>query len=103
MFHHFPNEAGVGTDCLVRSTDFTYSHQQDPNNARNPIYTFLSEVTQAGYKRQGSSYLKRSLPPVEFEYTQPVVQDIVEEVEAESLENLPIGLDGGDGRGVGPI
>src|SRR5256885_1417549 len=39
-------------------------------------------------------YLKRSLPPVEFAYTQPIVQDTVQDVDAASLENLPIGLDG---------
>jgi hypothetical protein len=94
MFHHFPGEEGVGADCLVRSTDFDYSYEQDPNNSRNPVYTFLCAVTQNGYRRDGDGYLKRSLPPVEFEYTQPVVQDAVKEVDPASLENLPIGLDG---------
>jgi RHS repeat-associated protein len=94
MVHHFPDEEGVGSDCLVRSTDFTYSHEQDPTSARNPVYTFLRAVTQSGYKREGGGYLTRSLPPVEFEYSQPVVQDAVEEVDFASLENLPIGLDG---------
>ena len=48
MFHHFPDvTAGQeGYDCLVRSTDFTYSHEQDPDSARNPVYTFLRAVTQ---------------------------------------------------------
>ena len=41
MFHHFDGEEDVGKDCLVRSTDFTYSHEQDPASARNPICTFL--------------------------------------------------------------
>src|SRR5215207_2295459 len=95
MFHHFEHEAGVGKDCLVRSTDFTYSHEQDPEDARNPVYTFLFAATQTGYKRHNGGYLKRSLLPVEFEYTQPIVQDTVQDVDAESLENLPIGLDGG--------
>ena len=94
MFHHFAGEPGVGNDCLVRSTDFTYSHEQDPANARNPVYTFLLSVTQSGYKRNNGGYLKRSLPPVEFEYTQPIVQDTVQDVDAASLENLPIGVDG---------
>jgi RHS repeat-associated protein len=94
MFHHFPDDDGVGDNCLVRSTDFTYSHEQDPHSARNPIYTFLLAVTQTGYRRQGDGYLKRSLPPVEFEYTQPEVQDAVEEIDASSLENLPAGVDG---------
>ncbi|HLB50055.1 MAG TPA: SpvB/TcaC N-terminal domain-containing protein, partial [Anaerolineales bacterium] len=94
MFHHFAGEPGVGIDCLVRSTDFTYSHQQDPANARNPVYTFLLSVTQSGYKRSNGGYQKRSLPPVEYEYTQPIVQDTVQDVDTESLENLPIGVDG---------
>jgi len=94
MFHHFEGEDNVGADCLVRSTDFTYSHEQDPGNARNPIYTFLKKVFQNGYKRNDDNYIKRSLPPVEFEYTEPIVQDEVEEVDPTSLENLPIGVDG---------
>jgi hypothetical protein len=49
MYHHFVGEVGVGNDCLVRSTDFTYPHEQDPANARNPVYTFLRAVTQVGY------------------------------------------------------
>jgi hypothetical protein len=94
MFHHFEHEVGVGNDCLVRSTDFTYSHEQDAADPRNPIYTFLCAVAQAGYKRHGGGYLKRSLPPVAFEYSQPTVQDRVAAVDAESLANLPIGVDG---------
>jgi hypothetical protein len=94
MFHHFPEEEDVGADCLVRSTDFDYSHEHGPSNTHNPIYTFLRAVTQNGYRRDGDGYLQRGLPPVEFEYTQPIVQDAVEEVDAESLENLPTGLDG---------
>lgn len=94
MFHHFENEAGVGRDCLVRSTDFEYSAEEHPDDARNPVYTFLLGVTQSGYKRQNSGYLKRSLPPVQFEYSEPIVQDRVHAVQAESVENLPAGVDG---------
>ncbi len=94
MFHHFPGEAGVGDDCLVRSTDFTYSHEQDPTDARNPVYTFLRAVTHSGYRRHDDGYLRSSLPTVEFEYSKPVVQDAVEKVDPDSLENLPIGVDG---------
>jgi RHS repeat-associated protein len=94
MFHHFPGEPEVDVDCLVRSTDFTYSDTPDPLTAGAPVYAFLRAVTQGGYRRQGAGYLKRSLPPLEFEYTKPLVQGVVEDVGAESLENLPIGLDG---------
>ena len=44
--------------------------------------------------RSDDGYLKRSLPPVELEYTQPLIQDTVQDVDAESRENLPVGLDG---------
>lgn len=94
MFHHFPDEPGVDKDCLVRSTDFNYEFEDDPKIARAPIYSFLTSVTQSGYVRQGDRYLKKSLPPVEFTYNRPEVQDLVEEVDPESVENLPIGLDG---------
>lgn len=93
MFHHFSAELGI-PDYLARSTDFTYSYEDNPTDARNPIYSFLDSVSQSGYLRQGNTYLKRSLPPVEFEYTEPIVQEVIEEVDRASLENLPIGLDG---------
>ncbi len=93
MFHHFGDEE-IGEDCLVRSTDFTYSNEKNPDDTRNPIYSFLLSVTQSGYKRNSGGYLKRNLPPLAFEYTQPIVQDTVENVDPASLENLPIGVDG---------
>src|SRR6185436_1188197 len=94
MFHHFPGEAGVERNCLVRSTDFTYSDEVDPADVRNPVYTFLRSVTQSGYRRSGAGFDKRSLPPVEFYYNEPKVKEAVEQVDPVSLENLPIGLDG---------
>lgn len=97
MFHHIPDLSPEekGYDGLVRSTDFEYSHEVTPDAARDPIYSFLLSVTHCGYKRNNDGYLKRSLPPVAFEYTQPIVQDVVEEVDSASLENLPAGLNGG--------
>jgi RHS repeat-associated protein len=111
IFHHFPNESGVGADCLVRSIDFTYSYEENFTDARNPIFSFLVSVSQSGYKRQqDATYLKKSLPPVEFTYTEATIQEDIREVEAESLENLPYGLDGSqyqwvdlDGEGLSGI
>ncbi|GAB2682001.1 SpvB/TcaC N-terminal domain-containing protein [Nocardia goodfellowii] len=91
MFHHFPDAAEVGRDCLVRATEFTYSADSDP---AVPVYTFLREVTEIGYRRTADGYHRRSMPPVAFEYGVPVVQDTVREVDAASLENLPAGVDG---------
>jgi hypothetical protein len=110
VFHHFPEELGT-PDYLVRSTDFTYSYEDNPNDVRNPIYSFLDSVSQSGYLRQSNgSYLKKSLPPLQFEYTKPEVQAEVREVNPRSLENLPYGLDGSkyqwvdlDGEGLSGI
>jgi RHS repeat-associated protein len=94
MFHHFPGEPDVKQNCLVRSTDFTYSQDVRPNDPRNPIYALLAVAGQTGYKRQAAGYVSRSLPPLEFEYTEPVIDNSVHEVDRSSLENLPQGLDG---------
>ncbi|WP_204043226.1 SpvB/TcaC N-terminal domain-containing protein [Acrocarpospora phusangensis] len=98
MFHHFPGEAGVERDCLVRSTDFTYSDHADPTDVRDPVHTFLRSVTQTGYRRRDGGYDRRGLPPVEFEYTEAIVRDTVEDVDPGSLENLPAGVDGSTHR-----
>ena len=102
MLHHIPDQpAGPGRAAqpgyrgVVRSTEFTYDDETDPNLATRPVYSFLKQVAQTGWKREGGSIPRRSLPPVEFEYTKPEVQDALEDVDPESLENLPIGLDGG--------
>jgi RHS repeat-associated protein len=98
MFHHFADEQDVRNNCLVRSTDLTYLHQQQAQKPRDSIYSFLKAVSQAGYKRkaddENSDYIKRSMPPVEFSYSEPLVQELIEEVDTASLENLPIGVDG---------
>ncbi len=96
MFHHIPDlpNGEKGYEGLVRSTDFTYTETLEPASVSTPVYTFLSAVTQSGYRRTGNAYRKRSLPPVEFEYSLPVVQQTVEEIDADSLENLPVGVDG---------
>jgi RHS repeat-associated protein len=113
MFHHFPDEEGVGDDCLVRSTDFVYrSTRNNPLDLKkgHPIASFISSITNSGYKRTADGYLKRSMPALEFEYSQPVIQEEIQELDAESLENLPSGLDGSvyqwvdlDGEGLSGI
>ena len=100
MFHHFPDEEGVDNDCLVRSTDFHYDASDLNLGEAEPIYSRIVSVTQAGYKRKDGGYLRKTLPPLEFEYSKPVVQDTIEEVDIESAQNLPIGLDGSNYRWV---
>jgi RHS repeat-associated protein len=101
MLHHIPDQpAGPGRAAqsgyrgVVRSTDFTYDDEFDTSLVTRPVYSFLKQVVQTGWKQENGSTTRRSLPPVEFEYTEPIVQDNVEEVDPENLENLPIGVDG---------
>jgi RHS repeat-associated protein len=86
MFHHFPGEQNVDQDCLVRSTSFEYRE--------TPVASYLTSVTSTGHKRSGAGYEKASMPPVEFEYSEPALGSEVETLEAESATNLPYGVDG---------
>jgi RHS repeat-associated protein len=114
MFHHFANEEGVGRDCLVRSTDFAYRSSRDnPEDLKkgNPLASFIASATQKGYKRQANGgYLSKSLPPLEFQYSDAVINEDIQEIDPESLENLSVGLDNTnyrwtdlDGEGVSGI
>jgi RHS repeat-associated protein len=103
MFHHFPGELGRD-DYLVRATHFNYRP--------GPSASFISAVTQSGYLWQTATntYVKKSLPPVEFEYSAATINETVREVDAGSLENIPYGLDGAnyqwvdlDGEGLSGI
>lgn len=95
MFHHFDDDPDVGRDCLARSTDFVYSAKSpEPEGARAPIHSFLVEVTQTGYRGKGEARCKSGLPPVVFRYSQPEVHDETRFVAPDSLDNLPVGIDG---------
>jgi len=96
MFHHIPDlpDGERGYEGLVRSTDLSYSDQEGPEQQPDSGYSYLRGVTQTGYRRVTGGYRKRSLPPIEFEYTQPVVQQTVQDVDPAFLENLPAGVDG---------
>jgi RHS repeat-associated protein len=118
MFHHIPDlpTGERGYEGLVRSTEFDYGDldYRQPvdieielaHQGSTRFASFIRGVTQSGYVRteitpggptDGAGYgmyLKKSLPPVEFEYSKAVIQDRLFELGAESVENLPVGLDG---------
>ena len=102
MFHHFPDELGT-PDYLVRATEFNY--------AQSPIASFISSVTQSGFHRMtDGTYHKASMPSLEFTYSEATIHEEVFEVDLDSLENLPYGLDGSnyqwidlDGEGLSGI
>jgi hypothetical protein len=93
MFHHFPaegaasvDELAVGQNCLVRATEFSHEETR--------IASYLTEVTQASFRRQGAGYVRRALPPLQFAYSKAEIQAELKTVDAASLENLPYGIDG---------
>ena len=98
MFHHFPTLTGEkGYDGLVRSTEFDYAdldyaqpvtiEDELAHQGSTRFASFIRAVTQSGYVRddtqavverngvQYATYLKKSLPPLEFEYSKAVIQD----------------------------
>jgi RHS repeat-associated protein len=94
MFHHFADQPNVGLNCLVRSTDLDHSAPPPPNRTE-PFYSYLLSVTQTGYVRNDTGgYRSKSLPPLEFEYTTAEIDETVRDVDPESIENPPYGLDG---------
>jgi len=93
MFHSFTEDPNVGVDCLVNSTDLTHV-TMPPADPSQPFYSYLLSATQSSYARTGaSSYYSDSMPPVEFTYTQAVIDETVREISTESLRNLPGGID----------
>jgi RHS repeat-associated protein len=89
MFHHFPAEPGVGRDCLVRATELR--HRGVPGRGE-PVLTVLESVVRHGYRRSGDGYVKRSLPPLELEYSRAVPDTRVRTLGHDALANLPAGL-----------
>ena len=108
MFHRFPEELGPAP-CLVRSIAFQYREK--------PIGSFIEQIVQSGHRRRKEGhYLTRSLPPVNFTYTDSPLEDpdfegfTVKEVDPRTLDNLPGGVDGQhyrwvdlDGEGIAGV
>nr|WP_322762911.1 SpvB/TcaC N-terminal domain-containing protein [Frankia sp. Cr2] len=102
MFHHFPDEPAVGRDCLVRSMSLTYQQNRPPaedhhdDKRGHPAGALLASVTVAGHRRDGvGGYAPPTvLPPLELTYSSAKVGGEVHEIDADSLANLPVGLDG---------
>lgn len=98
MFNHF-DELGV-PDYLVSSLDFTYEE--------NPTLTYLVAAEQAGYSGDvsaGQVPLRKTLPPLEFDYSRFPTDDELAQLQADdvnpdSIENLPLGMDGTNYRWV---
>lgn len=113
MFHHFLDEAGVGANCLVKTTEFTYTQTQIPENPDSFGYTVLQSVCHRSYLRKPNStteYESRQLPPVQFGYTRATINRTLQTIAPDQLENLPVGTQGSgyqwidlDGEGLSGV
>lgn len=125
MFHRF-KELGK-EPYLVKATEFEYADLDYTNpsmleselshKGSTRTASFIRSVRQSGYEAdstpvvtQKNKYLKKSLPEVEFDYSQALIDETVHEVDSKSLENLPYGVDGSnyqwvdlDGEGVAGV
>jgi hypothetical protein len=135
MFHRFPelnqgrwDELG-DEPYLVRSLALEYNDFDNPNSdsideelahqGSTRFASFLQSITQSGYVRDDSqplmqhsgakyiTYLKKSLPPLAFEYTKAKIQSEVRQLDPTTLLNMPVGVDGStyqwidlDGEGI---
>lgn len=129
-FHRF---AELGDEpYLVCSTNFEYAdfdyarphtiEDQLGHHGSTRFASFISAITQSGYVREETrpvlerdgirfvTYLEKSLPPLEFEYSRATILDDIRELDGGSLGNWPAGLDGStyqwvdlDGEGVAGI
>lgn len=130
MFHKF-QELGA-EPYLVKATEFEYADldYKKPFTIENELShkgstrtaSFIRSVRQSGYEADSPqvitqkngvnyvTYLKKSLPEVDFDYSQALIDETVREVDSISLENLPYGVDGSnyqwvdlDGEGVSGV
>lgn len=136
MFHHFA-ELGAHPYLVRSTefnyADFPYPSNPTADNEPLPeielghegstrFASFIQSVSQSGYLLDETApennrpaenrtskriYFKKSLPPLQFKYSKTRIKETIDELDAASLENLPIGLDGGsyqwvdlDGEGV---
>lgn len=88
VFHLFPSELG-SEPALVRATELDHGNG-------SPIASFVQTITQRGYLRNpDGTYQSQTLPPVALSYSQAQIDETVQEIDAESLRNLPTGLGSG--------
>ena len=105
QFHDFPSLPI--RPCLVRSTeidydDFDYTQvytpaQESAHPGSTRTRSVIRRITQSGFVHAPTSteplrYLKKSLPPVELEYTDASIDATV--LDVAGIENLPAGVDG---------
>jgi RHS repeat-associated protein len=102
MFHQFPHDPAVGTDCLVRALELSYEPPWQAAGApetRGPAWSLLTRVTERGYRRpdpgeapDAGPYVFRELPPLDLSYVLPEFHEEVHEADIHGVAYLPAGL-----------
>ena len=111
MFHHFPDEPGIGHDCAISSLDVNYHSLPHLDNipANEPLLlaSCVSSFSRRNYLRQNSGYTSSALPPVEFDYTSVNTAHKIHDLDAAVLRHFSGGIDGSqyffldlDGEGI---
>ena len=107
MFHRF-DELLSNDAQLVRATEISYAPDKVATRLRSITHCYYAPAPSAAPDEH--RYIKKTLPPIEFTYSEPVIDGTIHEVDAESLENLPYGFDGSnylwvdlDGEGLSGI
>ncbi|MDX2417032.1 MAG: toxin TcdB middle/N-terminal domain-containing protein, partial [Xanthomonadales bacterium] len=93
LFHQFEKE--LATDCEpVSELALLYDDQ-------NEAFSFLTQITSTGYKRDKEGLLlSRSLPPMTYGYQAHAWNSDIKTIDPESLQHLPSGVDGQQYRWV---
>ncbi|MFV2059530.1 MAG: SpvB/TcaC N-terminal domain-containing protein [Gammaproteobacteria bacterium] len=86
MFHNFPQDSNANENWqLVKSLELSYKE--------TTALSFLSTATIHGYQKTTNGEEHQAMPPVEFTYSKPQPDSNIKQVDKNSLENLPAGLD----------
>jgi RHS repeat-associated protein len=97
FFHNFKELDAQ--PCLVRSLDLSYKLLQNTSatnsQIRNAETDYIIAAQQSGYIKKGSTYSKKSLPPIEFSFQELNWNTDITNVTQENLENDPVGLSQG--------
>ncbi|WYZ35516.1 hypothetical protein EsH8_X_000163 [Colletotrichum jinshuiense] len=92
MFHHFPDEPAIGKDCVVASLTPSYKTVGRDEKTGLAITTAIKSITHEAWRKTRTGYDCKSLPPVEFTYSEAKTAEISQELDSDYLTNLPIGF-----------
>ena len=94
MFHHFPDERDDwSTPCPIDPLPLPRADRIRCASRALRLHRARAGGT-AGISAARGGYVSRQMPPLNFTYSQPVVDDTLCFIEPDQLENLPLGTQG---------